>query len=159
MNLRQKVKHAKRELKLAKIKLDNAKIPYDIYESWQEVNRLTEIINFKRKPNEHFNWNEDSKVNMNNLTHVELKANYESLYKMVSPNGKPFTSKEIETMNKEILKRISLFGHKFAGKIKNEKNYIDYYLLVSDYKTKQKKLAKKNLFRQFEGDSNLHGFK
>ena len=156
MNLRQKAKIAKRELKDAEENLKNAKTPFSIYEAWQRVDKLRTIVNYKRKPNSNFNWNENGEVDMNNLTYIELKVNDTTLYRKVSPNGKPFNKREIAFINKEITQRIANNGLKVANKNKSNEDYVDYYLLLSDFKTKQKKLATKNLFRQFEGHEELY---
>lgn len=156
MNLRQKVKLAKRELKVAEENLKNARTSLGIYEAWQKVDKLRTIVNYKRKPNSNFNWNENDKVDMNNLTYVELKVDDTTLYKKVSPNGKPFNKREIAFINKEITKRIANNGRKVAKENRSNENYVDYYLLLSDFKTKQKKLATKELFRQFEGHGELY---
>lgn len=91
---------------------------------------------------------------MNNLTYIELKVNDTTLYRKVSPNGKPFNKREIAFINKEIMQRIANNGLKVANKNKSNENYVDYYLLLSDFKTKQKKLATKIYLDNLKGMKN-----
>lgn len=158
MNLRQKVKKAKRDLKLASKKYDGSTM-WDIYQKFQIESDLNEIIDYKRKPNRTiFQWNKDYREDLGKLTYASFRVSHQELCKIKSSNGRPLTKTQLlEFMNK-CREKLYHHGLKIQQEDKNDKIYVDYILYLSDCKTKQKRLYVKDLYRQYYGDDKIYAY-
>lgn len=161
MNLRQKVKKAKEELNA----LENTycgNTAWDIVKNHEEKSKLKKVINYKRNINEYYNWNEKHVIDWERLTYISFYANFENLGTLKSANGKPLTQKEVNRFLTEIFK--TKF-YNFANQISKvepsniERKYIDYCLVVSNDRTKAKKLHVEKIYYQFKGDDKIYSYK
>lgn len=157
MNLRQKVKQAKKELATVDERYGG---PYalDMVQNFQEKSRLQKIINYKRKPSRFVSWNEERKIDTNKLTYISLRADYQELLTIKSPNGKPLTKRQIDEFVKRCGKRMYGHGLKVYEREPSKKEYTDYEYFISDCRTKQKVFHIKKLYRQYYGDDKLYSY-
>lgn len=162
MNLRQKIKMAKRELRQLEMKGSGTYV-LDIYEYAQQQSELQKIINHKRNFNQHYGWNETANVDMNKLTYIAIHSDFKELGVLVSPNGKPISMESADKFINNII-RTKMFN--YAKEVAKEekptdkmvRKHIDYYLVLSSDRTKSKKVLKKKLFYQFKGDENIYRY-
>lgn len=96
MNLRQKVKQAKKQLALLEQK-PKPHTQYGMVVDFQERSELQKIIDCKRKPSRNFHWNEDREIDYTKLTYIAFRVDGHTLAKMISANGKPFKMDEISS--------------------------------------------------------------
>lgn len=157
LNLRQKVKRAKKDIETVEERIPG---PYtlDIVERFEEKSRLQKIIDYKRKPNRIVNWDDPYKPCYDKLTYMSLSANFEDLTKIVSPNGKPLTRKQVREFINKCHDKIYHYGLKVAQREPNKEMYTDYVLFTSDFRTKQKTLYPVKIYRQYDGDDKLYAY-
>lgn len=155
MNLRQKVKKAKKDLIIAEEKYHGTST-WDIIEGFRVKSPLKKIIDYKRKPNRMIHFNEEHKVDWTKLTYIKLHADYGELIKMVSPNGQPFSKEQLTDFINESINEIYKYALKVMERSKDGNEYTDYVFLVSESRTKQKIFQSKKFYRQYHGDDKLH---
>lgn len=150
INLRQKVKKAKKELRHVQENYPDT-YPYEMVVRFQKEEELKEIINYKRNFNRYYNWNEDYNIDMDNLTYIDFCANGEVLTTLTTSNGKILSKNQINWfINKEAMFYLLQHGRKIKEKqtstYKINKDELlhgtEYYWLVSNDKTKGKRLHK-----------------
>lgn len=156
MNLRHKVKLAKKQLS----ELENAREPsstYEILERFYQKKKLEEIIQKKTKPTREAHWNEEREVNWDKLTYVSFMIDGVEKSNIKTPNGKILNKKEIADFIDNMYKLICTHSLKVIDINPKEKvlDYVSYYLLVSDEKTKQKVLQREDLYFQNYGSNTL----
>lgn len=166
MNLRQKVKQAK--VKLKKVEEDYKRktrygaTTWDIVENYEITSKLQEIINHKRKFNRYYHWNEEHQIDWDNLTYISFHADYKTLGILKSPNGKPLKKEDVNHFLDIIMKtKFYPFAKEISKLEKNEKDYIkhiDYFVSVSNDRTKDKKLHMEKVYYQFKGDDKIYKY-
>lgn len=167
MNLRQKVKQAKKEL----AELDELYSSYSIWDIFHKVTRqleLQEIIDYKRKPSKMYGWNEEYDIDWDKLTYISFQIDYKEILRLMYPNGKVLSKREIEEFVRECVSKIPSESEKIAqidinddsrdDYWKGRRRRIDYTILVSNDRTKSKKFHKEDKFFQFEGDNRIYQF-
>lgn len=157
MNLRQKVKKAKKELIISNDNY-NGSTPWDIYKNFEITSRLQEIIDYKRKPSRNYNWNEEYKIDWGKLTYIKLQANSSELLILKSPNGKPLTRKQIVYFFNQCRAKMYQHGVKVHLKDSTDELYTEYVLYLSDDRKKQKRFHVEKAYRQYHGDDKLHTY-
>lgn len=162
MNLRQKIKKAKKEMRELEQK-DSGSYMVDIYRHVQEQSRLQKIINHKRNFNLHYEWSEPIKIDMKKLTYIAIRSNFKELGVMISPNGKPISiEKANEFINTTLKSNLWSYSKKIASQEKPtaeyERKHVDYYISLSNDRTKSKKLTNEKLFYQFIGDEKIYRY-
>lgn len=167
MNLRQKVKQAKK--RLAMLEKQSPYTQWDMVVNFQAKNEMQKIIDFKRKPSRYFHWNETYEINLDNLTYIAIYADSEKLAEMKNTNGKPLKKEQVSAFVDSVLK--NQFYH-YAAKVsemekhpKNEKindpryeqriNTVDYSLKLSNDRTKQKRFHREVFYQQMRGSDQL----
>lgn len=157
MNLRQKVKQAKKELKIVEEKYSGSST-WDIVQKFQAKSRLQKIIDYKRKPSRFLHWNEEHEIDWEKLTYISLQADFNELLKVETPNGRPFTKQRVEEFLRSCRMKIYEHGVKIQQKESGEKRYTDYVFFVSDDRTKQKRFHPQKFCRQYHGDDKLYPY-
>jgi len=161
MNLRQRVKKAKAELK-ALPENPRGNSQWEIYEHFNKKMDLLDIIAKKRKKVTYYGWNEEYEIDWNALTYVSVHADFTTLAVLKTPNGKPMSLDEINVFLSEILvtklKNYSKEVTVTTPKKEMDKR-VDYFISVSNDRTKNKKLHRKMVFYQFEGSDKIYAYK
>lgn len=160
MNLRQKIKKAKAELNgLLK---EHHSSTWEIIKSFEKRQKLQKIINHKRNFNRYFDFNEEYKINLKKITYISFHADFKDLGVLKSPNGKPLKQKEI---NAFLIKMIQTKLYEHAKKVSEEvpskdgfMNRIDYWISISDDRTKAKRLHAEKVYFQFKGDETIYRY-
>ncbi|MEG0381308.1 MAG: hypothetical protein RR603_06375 [Kurthia sp.] len=169
MNLRQKVKQAKKQLAT----LENAPNPtsqWGMVTSYWDKSKLQRIIDYKRKPNRYFNWNDEYEINYKNLTYIAIYADFDKLAELKSHNGKPlkrevvgaFVSSIMATKWYDYAIRVSkMEKHPVNEKINDPRyeqriNTVTYSLKVSNDRTRQKRYHREPFYYQLRGEDKLY---
>lgn len=160
MNLRQKIKKAKRELEILKRKNPGSNV-LKMAQHFKEMHRLQEIVNHKRNLQEPYQWDEKPTVNMEKLTYVSFHSDYKDFGKIVSPNGKPLDSREVnafigETIRTKVMLQAEEVANMEMPTERFQRKHVDYYLLVSSDKTKSKKLMQHKILYQRKNDHIIY---
>src|SRR5690606_9881129 len=123
---------------------------WNFIQKWQDKQKLQTIINHKRKFNRYFNWNEEHEIDWKKLTYISIHADFTTLGVLRSPNGKPLNENEVNEYIQQILKtKLYNYALKISKEEKsNDKynNHIDYWLSVSNDKTKNKRLHSEKIY-------------
>ena len=167
MNLRQKVKKAKKQLPI--LKEQPTTTQWDMVQNYMAQRKLQELIDFKRKPTRHYHWNETPEIDWKKLTYIEITADWKSLAVLKSPNGKPlhpavidqFVNLIIGTKFYNYAKKISesewITLEKPAMRGYEERhNTVEYAFVVSSDCTKQKRLHYRVFYYQLRGSDKLY---
>lgn len=162
MNLRQKIKKAKRELKELNSKGSGSSM-WDMLQHFEKEQKLQTIINHKRNFNQYYGWEEKPNVNLQKLTHVGVHSEFKEFGVLTSSCGKALDPKKVDVFVNRMIQTKFLNHAKEVAKQKKPANkigreHIDYYLTLSSDKTKSKKLFMKKLFYQFKGDDKLYHY-
>ncbi|WP_025909326.1 hypothetical protein [Priestia flexa] len=163
MNLRQKVKQAKKELKIVKETYPE-KYTIDIAKKHHRINELQKIINLKRNFNrEYVKWKEDYRIDSSNLTYVSFHGGYEELGVLSYPNGKTLSVKEVDAFIREMVQtKVIDVARKVAKQEPSDNeiiNRVDYIVFLSNDRTKSKRLHKEKLFYQLKGNEKIYFYK
>lgn len=161
MNLRQKIKKAKVELKYVKETYPDT-YPMEMLTKHEKVSELQNIINHKRNYNRFYEWNEEYKIDLNKLTYISFAVGYEEKMVLTTKNGRVLSPKEIKSFNELALKKFLEIGKEVGEKEEIRcdwkiKNRVTYHFFYSNDRTKGKKLHKQELCHQFYGSDELHG--
>lgn len=161
LNLRQKVKKAKRELAILEMKDSDNMCQVDMYLHFNKCSDLRKIIEFKKKPSRTFRFNEEVQVNMEKLTAMVMIVEGTVISYKVSPNGKPFTKQQMQDfISFSIKSAVKAFGQKTFDK-EPERDYfhrkrkVSYVLYLSSDRTKQKRYKYATIFTQEYGSDKL----
>lgn len=157
MNLRQKVKIAKKKLAIAEEKYSGTSTS-DIINRFKIIKPLEKTINYKKKPSRFFRWNEPQEVDWAKLTYIKLQVNSDVILRMVSPNGRPFTNQQLLEFMNDSRRKMYQYGVKISKKSSLKNEYVDYVLIVSDDKTKQKRFLIEKLFCQYYGEDKMYHY-
>ncbi|MFY0516539.1 hypothetical protein ACOMCU_01725 [Lysinibacillus sp. UGB7] len=161
MNLRQKVKKAKRELAILKMKNTDNMCQVDMYLHFSKCSDLQKVIDFKKKPSRPFRFNEEVQINMEKLTAIKMIVDGTIISHKISPNGKPFTKQQVQDFTSIAIKSaIKAFGQNTFDKEPeldyfNRKRKVSYVLYLSSDRTKQKRYEHVALFTQEYGSDKL----
>lgn len=157
MNLRQKVKRAKKELIDVE---DNYRetSAWAIAQKFQAKSRLQKIIDYKRKPSRYYYWHEEHKIDWSKLTYISLHADYTKLLTLHSVNGKPITKGKLGLFTAECRMKIYEFGLRVQQRESDNKKHTDYVFVVSNDRTKGKRLHSKKIYCQYDGDDMLYPY-
>lgn len=172
MNLRQKVKKAKKELQELtneEFKRKNKSHLYITFEDntmlgmlerFNRKSELQEIINKKRNYNRHFNADEEYDIDWSKLTYISFHADFDTLAVLKSSNGRPLARKDIQAFLekatekfKNYIKAVSEREPRIEFGIHAK---VDYFFKVSNDRTKSKRLHIENLCYQLEGSSKVY---
>lgn len=161
MNLRQKIKKAKKELEI--IETAHSKdTMWDIYQNYHKKDKLQRIINYKRNFNQYYNWNEEYKIDFSKLTYIDLFIDYKQVGVLQSPNGKPLRKSRVLEFEKMCLKKIHQFATEVSKQetIKDDKlnGRVEYFMSFSNDRTKSKKLHREKLYYQFYGEDVIYRY-
>lgn len=168
MNLRQKVKWAKKEI--AKL---NEQYPsnttWDIYCRTLREIELQKIIDYKRKPHKMYNWKENYEIDWDNLTYIRFQADFKDLVTLKSPNGRPLTNKQLEEFKHKCLIKLKNHAYKVfeididdTGRgeyLKGKRSRVNYVYVVSNDRTKSKRLHIQYMYYQYEGDDQIYKYR
>lgn len=174
MNLRQKVTKAKRELRsINKEETRRKRLGYDttgtsntleMVQYFQHKHRLEDIVSLKNKKYRHERWNENIKINGNKLTYIAMYVEFTKIGELFYPNGQVLTHKEIDEFlsSEEIKNKMYQLGME-ASQREPEKQFkknshIDYWIAISDMRTKNKILKTQKLFYQFYGSDLIYEY-
>lgn len=157
MNLRIKVKKAKKELDLINQSYKGSST-WDIYKNFEATKKLQGIINLKKKPSRLLRWTEVLKVKWNEITYFSFRANSSELLTIVSPNGKPFSNSEIEDFLNKCRLKMYNYGLAVSEKPKSDEIYTNYIMLTSNNRKKQKVLHLKKIYKQYNGEVKIHNY-
>lgn len=158
MNLRQKVKQAKKELTELQTEQVGSTTWEIIQRHYKEM-KLQKIIDTKKKPNRFYHYNEDATIGAENFTYLKLLAgDNRVLAKKVSVNGKPFSESELQDFLLVCQKKIGDYGKRVYERKKSEENKVTYELYASGDRTKRKRVKSKGLYYQFDGSDLLHHY-
>lgn len=164
MNLRQKVKQAKRELQTFDEKYYGSS-SWEIYQKFKDKMKLQETINHKRKISRYYHWNEEQEIDWNKLTYISLHADFVELATLKTANGRVLKKEVVvEFLNGICMEKLI----DYARKVQKEevdiissglRKHVDYLLVVSNDSTKAKKWDMEKVYYQFEGDDKLYPYK
>lgn len=167
MNLRQKVKWAKKELK----RLDEhypSGTMLDIYEKTIRKIELQKIIDYKRKPSRPYRWDEDYKIDWGKLTYIGFQVDFKELLRLSYPNGRVLLNKEIKAFLSECLpifqkeservSKIDIDSKDRHDYWRGKRKRVDYALSVSNDRTKSKRFHIEYRFFQYEGDDRIYQY-
>lgn len=160
MNLRQKIKQAKKELKnLNKAKDKNS--TWEIIKKVEKEIELQNIINYKRKFYTYCKDNDEYKIDWRKLTYISFNADFTELGVLKSPNGRPLKRQKVKKfMEYMVDNKFINYATLISQENKTDNPYrVDYYLAVSNDKTKDKKLYIEKLACQFRGESKIYHYK
>lgn len=169
MNLRQKVKQAKKQLTI----LENAPEPYSqwgIVQNYWTKSKLQKIIDYKRKPNRHYDWDEEYEIDWKSLTYIAIYADFDKLAELKSANGRPLDPDTVDTFI-DLIIRTNFYNH--AVKVSemekhptNEHladpryeqriNTITYSFKVSNDRKQQKRFHREPFYYQMRGEDKLY---
>lgn len=171
MNLRQKVKKAKRDLAELELKHKYEYTDWGIMQSYLAQTKLREVIEHKKKSTRHYRWDETPQIDWDKLTYMEIVADYHTLAILKSPNGKPLDPKIIkefvhDTMRtklynyaRNVSKMDRITTHEGQLQMRGYeklKNTVEYAFIVSSDRTKQKLLHRQVFYFQMRGDDQLY---
>ncbi|MDD1505733.1 hypothetical protein PVA17_23725 [Lysinibacillus sp. CNPSo 3705] len=153
MNLRQKIKQAKKELR----ELEKTAISNRNYRYFKRQKELSDFINTKRQLNSYTN---DEKILKGKITYMELSCGIRKLCIIKHANGKPLSHKQQIHFNNKATKALLNFVPVVYKKYKNNKElpsrfYSIYTLYVSTDRTKLKRLFCKLFIYQFINSQSL----
>ena len=155
LNLRQKIKQAKKELReLEKMATCKSRKNY-LY--FKRRNELSDLINLKRQFNSYTN---EEKIRIGKLTYMELSCGVEKLCIVKNANGKPLShGQQIHFNNqatKALLKHITVVYEKYKNNNELPSDFHSIYTLnVSIDRTKSKKLFCNLSIYQFKDSQSL----
>lgn len=167
MNLRQKVKKAKRELAI--LKDQPTLTQWDMWQNYENRRKLNSIIDLKKKSSRYYHWNEKYEIDWKKLTYIAVYADFDKLAELKSPNGKPLNPKLVDefidlvirTKFYDYAKKVSEMEWRTNKGIdteweKRRFNMVTYSLTVSNDRTKQKRFHSEPVFYQVRGEDKLH---
>lgn len=158
LNLRQKVKQAKRQLEV----IENTYYGNSHWEiSTKILDRIAQekIIDYKKKKDRLMHWKENYEIDWNKLTHISIHTDFKEFGRLRSLNGRPLNVKDINVFLDDMLKeKVYAHAKNYSEQTPSERsrNQIDYYLLVSNDKTRSKRLCIHYLYYQNCGEDVLY---
>ena len=155
LNLRQKVKHAKKELAIIDEKYP-ARSTWGILEKVKRQGVLLKIIDHKRKRSKYVS--EKPQIDLNKLTYLSLHADFHTLLTIKSVNGKPLTERQIVKFLDDCRIKISIYGKTVQQKESDDRRHTDYCFIMSNDRTKRKTLFVEYIYYQYHGDDKLHPY-
>ncbi|MGE7843610.1 hypothetical protein ACQKNX_22875 [Lysinibacillus sp. NPDC093712] len=152
MNLRQKIKMAKKELK----KLDS--FPTSKSKQNKRRQELTDLINSKRHLN---SYTDDEKILNGKLTYMELSCGMTKLSFVKNPNGKPLSVRQQMLFNNHatqaLLKYVPVVYEKYKNNNELPSDFHSIYTLyVSTDSKRAKRLFCKLSIYQFKDGQSLY---
>ena len=157
MNLRQKVKRAKKELAAAE-KLHTGSTLSASVRRFLAKNDLQKIVDYKKKPTDFYNWDAAYAIDPAKLTHIGLHADFNELHRLHSPVGKPLTQEQIKSFLDECPLKIGQFAKRVHQRPPSDTRYVCYWLSISNDRTKRKSIHQEKLYKQFEGDNRIYPY-
>lgn len=157
MNLRQKVKQAEKEMAIIDEKYP-ARSTWDVLEKIKRKNQLQQTIDYKRKGSRYVRSNESYPVDLNKLTYLSLRADFHTLLTIKSVNGKPLTEEQIERFIDDCRMKIATYGKTVQQKESDGERHTDYCIVMSNDRTKRKRLQIDYLYCQYHGDDKLYPY-
>jgi len=160
MNLRKKIKKAKKEIKEVEEQY-TGNTTFDIVMRYKKTSKLQKIINYKRNDNRFYQWNEGYEIDWNKLTYFGFNAGFTNLGYLKSANGKALTRTEINKFLKVIMDKFYQYAKQVSGEEASEgdfRKHVDYSIIVSNDRTKGKRLHVEKRYFQFKGSDLIYEY-
>lgn len=158
MNLRQKIKKAKKELEELERK-EHGDTMVDMYLHFKRTEELNHVIQAKRKVNSYITHDEPHVINWKKLTYISLQADFGTLAVLKSSNGKPLELNIVKKFLEEATHKLSIYAISVSERTPrmiDENPYrVDYSLAVSYDRTKGKRLYRVMIGYQYEGSDSI----
>lgn len=168
MNLRQKKKFAKKELKRLREYYEKRRYSFSAVEIWDRYNKefeLEKIISYKSNSDRYYSWNEEHEIDYNKLTYVGLEINGIIVARLKHVNGRVLTRKEIDEFSEKasgmILQHMTKVSKmdKIVDRDKvyeKHMNKIEYAYIFSNDRTKGKRLHRECVYVQHKGEDVVY---
>lgn len=164
MKIRQKMKIAKKQLKL--LESEQAKYPSSsVFSSWgivtdfQKKSELLKIVNAKRKYHKHIY--DESVLKGKNFTFMKLSCGLQNLAVAKNANGRPLTEEQkkvfLEESSQALMKHVPVIYNKYKdAENLPEDFHVIYCLNLSVDSTKSKQLFCRLWIYQFKNSTTLY---
>lgn len=158
MNLRQKIKRAKKELKQLN-QQENYTCTWDIYSQFEKKTALQNIINLKRNFNQYEN--DKSILKGGQITYMEFCCGMETLTVMKNGAGKPLSEEQKQTFFQQATESLMKHAPVIHARYKDKDNLPDdfhvmFCLYQSIDRTKKKRLVCMEYIYQFKNNKSLY---
>lgn len=155
MNLRQKVKQAKKELQLLE-ELPKSASTYEVWVRFQKKAELTQLIDRKRKPDRYAGWKDEVPIDWGELTYISLRANFKEFGVLTMPNSRVIKVSTAQAFVDDLFKNEMIpYAQRVANLPADKERFVDYSLAASTDRKKGKLLQVISLYRQYHGDDRL----